>query len=54
MSILKDKSLQYQTEIKNNFESISQNNNGIIEAEKLNDFINSVNSKKKIRSYIIQ
>ena len=47
MSILKDKSLQYQTEIKNNFESISQNNNGIIEAEKLNDFINSVNSKKK-------
>jgi len=47
MSILKDKSLQYKTEIKNNFESISQNNNGIIEAEKLNDFINSVNSKKK-------
>ncbi len=47
MSILKDKSLQYQTEIKNNFKSISQNNNGIIEAEKLNDFINSVNSKKK-------
>ena len=47
MSILKDKSLQYKTEIKNNFESFSQKNNGIIEAEKLNDFINSVNSKKK-------
>ena len=47
MSILKDKSLQYKTEIKNNFESFSQKNNGIIEAEKLNNFINSVNSKKK-------
>ena len=47
MSILKDKSLQYKIEIKNNFESFSQNNNGKIETAKLNDFINSVNSKKK-------
>jgi Ca2+-binding EF-hand superfamily protein len=47
MSYLKDKSLQYKTEIKNNFESFDPNNKGIIETQKLNDFINSINSKKK-------
>jgi Ca2+-binding EF-hand superfamily protein len=47
MSCLKDKSLQYKTEIKNNFESFDPNNRGIIETQELNDFINSINSKKK-------
>jgi len=46
MSYLKDNSLQYKAEIKNNFESFDPSNNGIIETEKLIDFINSVNSKK--------
>ena len=47
MSSLKDKNYFLKKEIKNNFESFSQNNNGIIETDQLNDFINSVNSKKK-------
>ena len=47
MSCLKDKSLQYKTEIKNNFESFDPSNSGMIETEKLNNFINSINSKKK-------
>ena len=47
MSYLKDKSLQYKTEIKNNFESFDPSNSGMIETEKLNNFINSINSKKK-------
>ena len=47
MSTLKDNTLQYKEEIKNNFESFDPNNRGIIETQKLNDFINSINSKKK-------
>ena len=47
MSSLKDNTLQYKEEIKNNFESFDPNNKGIIETQKLNDFINSINSKKK-------
>ena len=47
MSSLKDNILQYKEEIKNNFESFDPNNKGIIETQKLNDFINSINSKKK-------
>ena len=47
MSSLKDNTLQYKEEIKNNFESFDPNNRGIIETQKLNDFINSINSKKK-------
>ena len=54
MSSLKDKNYFLKKEIKNNFESFIQNNNGIIETDQLNDFINSVNSKKKIHFYIIQ
>lgn len=46
MSYLKDNTLQYKAEIKNNFESLDPSNNGVIETEKLIDFINSVNSKK--------
>ena len=46
MSSLKDNTLQYKEEIKNNFESFDPNNKGIIETQKLNDFINSINSKK--------
>ena len=46
MSYLKDNSLQYRAEIKNNFESFDPSSNGVIETEKLIDFINSVNSKK--------
>ena len=49
MSTLKDKSLQYITVIKKNFESFNPNNKGIIEAQKLNDFINLINSKNKNR-----
>jgi Ca2+-binding EF-hand superfamily protein len=49
MSILKDKSLQYITVIKKNFESFNPNNKGIIETQKLNDFINLINSKEKNR-----
>ena len=47
MSSLKDNTLQYKEEIKNNFESFDPNNRGIIETQELNDFINSINSKKK-------
>ena len=47
MSTLKDKSLLLKKEIKKNFELFSQDNNGIIETEQLNDFINRINSKKK-------
>ena len=47
MSSFKDNTLQYKEEIKNNFESFDPNNRGIIETQKLNDFINSINSKKK-------
>ena len=47
MSTSKDNSLLLKKEIKKNFKSFSQNNNGIIETDQLNDFINSVNSKKK-------
>lgn len=47
MSISKNNSLQYKTEIKNNFETFAPKTNGIIETQKLNGFINSVNSKKK-------
>ena len=47
MSSLKDNTLKYKEEIKNNFESFDQNNRGIIETKKLNDFINSINTKKK-------
>ena len=46
MSYLKDNSLQYKAEIKNNFELLDPSNSGIIETEKLIDFINSINSKK--------
>jgi Ca2+-binding EF-hand superfamily protein len=46
MSTLKDNSLLLKKEIKKNFELFSQDNNGIIETEQLNDFLNSVNSKK--------
>ena len=46
MSYLKDNTLQYKDKIKNNFESLDPSNNGVIETEKLIDFINSVNSKK--------
>ena len=46
MSYLKDNTLQYKTEIKNNFESLDPSNNGIIETEKLIDFINSINTRK--------
>jgi Ca2+-binding EF-hand superfamily protein len=53
MSSLKDNTLQYKEEIKNNFESFDPNNRGIIETQELNDFINSINSKKKIHLYII-
>jgi Ca2+-binding EF-hand superfamily protein len=47
MSTLKDNSLLLKKEIKKNFELFSQDNNGIIETEQLNDFINRINSKKK-------
>ena len=47
MSKLKDNSLQYKTEIKNNFESLNPDNKGIIEIQKLDDLINIINSKKK-------
>lgn len=47
MSALIDNSLQYKAEIKNNFESLAPKTNGIIEAQKLNEFINSINPKKK-------
>ena len=47
MTTLIDNSLQYKSEIKNIFESFDPETNGIIETQKLNDFINSVNSKKK-------
>ena len=46
MSYLKDNTLQYKAEIKNNFESLDPSNNGIIETEKLIDFINSINTRK--------
>ena len=41
----KTNSLQYKTEIKNNFESLD--NNGIIEIQQLDDLINIINSKNK-------
>ena len=47
MTSLHDNSLLYKREIKNNFQTLDPDKNGIIETEKLNDFINSVNSKKK-------
>ena len=40
MSELKGNTFQYKKEIKNNFESFDPNNRGIIETQKLNDFIN--------------
>ncbi len=52
MTTLIDNSLQYKTEIKNIFESFDPETNGIIETQKLNDFINSVNSKKKKSIYL--
>ena len=47
MSSLNDNSIQYKREIRNNFRTLDPDKNGIIETEKLNDFINSVNSKRK-------
>ena len=46
MSTIKNNSHLLKKEIKKNFESYAQDNNGIIETEQLNDFLNSVNSKK--------
>ena len=46
MSTLKDNSSQYKQEIKKNFQSLNPNNRGVIETEKLNDFISSVSKKK--------
>ena len=45
MSTLKDNTLQYKTAIKNNFDSFDPNNKGIIQTDKLNSFISSINSK---------
>ena len=47
MSTLKDNTIKYKTEIKNNFESFEPSSDGKIEIRQLNDFISSVNSKKK-------
>ncbi len=47
MSKLKDNSLQYKTQIKNGFEALEPGNNGMIQTEKLNNFTNAMNSKKK-------
>ena len=44
MSKLKNNSLQFKSEIKNNFESLD--NKGIIEIQQLDDLINIINSKK--------
>ena len=46
MSTLKDNSFQYKEEIKKNFRTLNPSHRGIIEAEKLNDFITSVSKKK--------
>ena len=46
MSTLKDNSFQYKEEIKNSFRTLNPSSRGIIEAEKLNDFITSVSKKK--------
>ena len=46
MSTLKDNSFQYKEEIKNSFRTLNPSNRGIIEAEKLNEFITSVSKKK--------
>ena len=46
MSSLKDNSFQYKEEIKKNFRALNPSSRGIIEAEKLNDFITSVSKKK--------
>ena len=54
MSSLNDNSIQYKREIRNNFRTLDPDKNGIIETDKLNDFINSINSKKQIPFYIIQ
>ena len=45
MSTLKDNILQYKTAIKNNFDTFDPNHKGIIQTDKLNSFISSINSK---------
>lgn len=47
MSNLKDNSSQYIKEIQYGFESFEPGNNDCIESEKLNELINTMNSKKK-------
>ena len=47
MSKIKDNTLKYKTEIKNGFQSLEPGNNNIIETQKLNEFSQAMNSKKK-------
>lgn len=46
MSTLKDNTYQYKQEIKNSFLSLNPDNRGVIETQKLNDFITSFSKKK--------